>query len=105
MSTVTVVLLGLFGAVVPEVLRVIASLRLNKKPTPMELLASLLVALLGAGVLLFDIGKSSPLEIAVLGSAFPQLFSGLVAAAVPPAPTTRGRRSRRVIDYIGWRLG
>jgi len=105
------VALGLMGAAVPEVLRAIAALRLGKAPGRKEIIASLLTVLLGLGVLLLDTKDDSALEIAVLGAAFPQLFSGLVAAA--------GKRKdgdgtntdfsgesapRTTWDYLGWRL-
>lgn len=97
-------LLGMAGALVPEVLRVVACLRANKAPKGRELLASALVVLLGLGVLLFDTAGQSRLQVAVTGAAFPQLFSGLVAAASKAPSKTRGTARRRLIDYLAWRL-
>lgn len=102
---IVVGILGICGALVPELLRLAACLRLNKTPTARELIASAIVVLLGLGVLLFETSGMPRLQIAVLGSAFPQLFSGLVAAATPPKPQSRGRSSRRrVLDYLAWRF-
>ena len=104
------VLLGLCGALVPEILRAITALRAGRAPTRYELGASVLATLLGLGVLLFDTSNDSRLEVAVLGAAFPQIFSGLVAAAKAPheAPfrtQSQGeRRHRSLLDYLAWRI-
>jgi len=105
MHTLSIAALGICGALVPELMRIIACLRTNRAPKPKELLASTLTAIMGIGVLLFDTTTQSRLEVAVLGSAFPQLFSGMVAAVAPPKAATRGARSRTVWDYLAWRLG
>src|SRR5215211_4094593 len=68
---------------------------------------------LGAGVYLFDTTADSRLEIAVLGASFPQLFSGLAAAATAENTSQSGYRSphkperslTRLKDYVSWRLG
>lgn len=99
-------LLGVLGGLIPEVMRVVASLRQNQRPSGLELTASALVGFLGLGVLLFDTHGDSRLEIAVLGASFPQLFSGLVAASTKNGRSrTRGGSSERgVKDYLAWRL-
>jgi predicted membrane-bound spermidine synthase len=106
MSAVGVAVMGLVGAAIPEVMRAIAALRAGKAPTAKEVLASILSTLLGLGVLLWDLDDAPRLQIAVLGAAFPQLFSGLVAAAKPPEAGLRSNktRSRSVWDYLAWRL-
>lgn len=103
----TTAMLGVVGGAIPEMMRIIATLRLGKSPTRHELLASLLAAMLGLGVLLFDTDGENRLQIAVLGAAFPQLFSSLLAAAKPPADeVVRGPDMplRSVFDYLAWRL-
>jgi hypothetical protein len=111
-STATTALLGVAGAAVPEVMRVIAALRAGKPPARLEILASLLSIMLGLGVLLFNTSGDSHLQIAVFGAAFPQLFSGLVAAAKPPSEASfrgpisepPGKRPRTLWDYLAWQL-
>jgi hypothetical protein len=72
-----------------------------------EAIASVPVALLGLGVLLFDTKGQSRLQIAVLGAAFPSLFTGLVAASSRPGH--RGSESgfpstmSSIVDYLSWR--
>lgn len=101
---------GVLGGAIPELVRVIASLRANQRPTSKELLASVLAALLGLGALLFASDGDNPLKVAVLGASFPQLFSGLVAASTAKPPSTEPTRGsarpkgRTVWDYLGWRL-
>ncbi|MDX6287609.1 MAG: hypothetical protein QOG53_3094 [Frankiales bacterium] len=106
-STVTA-LLGIAGAAIPEIMRVIAALRSNTNPSVREFVASLLATGLGLGVLLFDTDTSSALQVAVLGAAFPQLFSSAVAAATSGPGPRRVRGSshvqRRLVDYVAWRL-
>ena len=109
MEQLGVAALGMAGAAVPEVMRVIAALRAGRAPNAKELLASALSILLGLGVLLFDSEGDSALQTAVMGAAFPQLFSGLVAAAKPPEAELRSapplpRNGRSVWDYWAWRL-
>jgi hypothetical protein len=104
-SNLEIGIYGLLGALIPEVLRVVTALRAQRSPSKKEWLASLLVVLLGAGVLLFDLENASRFQIAVLGSAFPSLFSSAVAAATIPTQIERGEHfGRRVVDYLGWRL-
>lgn len=106
MSHFQVALLGIAGAAVPEVMRAIAALRAGSAPNTKELLASGLAVLLGLGVLLFDTDGVSRLQVAVLGAAFPQLFSGLVAVAKPPGDNFRSATApeRGPLDYLAWRL-
>ena len=103
----TATAIAAFGALIPEALRWIACFRANRVPRPLEWLASIiLIALSGIGVaLLFNTQGVLPLQIAIMGAAFPQTFSSAVAAFTAPTPTTRGKPARRrVIDYLGWRL-
>jgi hypothetical protein len=104
--TLQAALLGMIGAALVECMRVIACLRVGRAPSGLEWAASLLSVLLGLGVLLFDTANESRLQIAVLGAAFPQIFSGLVAVSKPPSEeTTRGvAASRTLADYISWSL-
>jgi len=97
---------GIAGAAIPEVLRAISALRVDRAPSARELLASALSAALGSGVLLFDTAGEDKLQIAVLGAAFPQLFSALVSAARPPEPVERAVavRGRTILDYMTWKV-
>jgi hypothetical protein len=101
-------LLGIVGGAIPEILRLITYLRAGSVPTLKEAIASVLVALLGLGVLLFDTKGQSRLQIAVLGAAFPSLFTGLVAAST--RPSLRGSESgfrntvSSMLDYLSWRF-
>lgn len=97
-----VALLGILGGLIPEVMRIIAALRNDQAPTLRHYLASSLTALLGLGVLLFENTNASALQIAIQGAAFPSLFSGLVAAAVP-RDDSRGGGTITIIDYLAWR--
>lgn len=104
---VSTALLGVLGAGIVEVIRVVAALRAGVAPNAHQYMASVLSALLGLGVLFFDTAGSQALQTAVLGAAFPQIFSGLVAAAKPPEAGFRSAstaRQRSVIDYLAWRL-
>lgn len=96
--------LGVIGGMVPEVMRAVAALRSGRTPAVRELLASVLNSLLGAGVLLFDTAGDSRLQVAILGAAFPQLFSGMVAAASAKGVYSQTRGRRTLVDYIAWRL-
>jgi hypothetical protein len=106
MHTAGLLGLGLFGAAIPECLRVVACLRGNKLPSGKEFAASVIMILLGSGVLLFDLKGVSAFQVAVLGSAFPSLFSAATAAATLPESSTHrgGWRLRRLRDYLAWRL-
>ncbi len=105
MDWIPVALLGMLGAAIPEVLRVIAALKKGRGPGGRDWLASGLLVLLGAGVLLFGQAVGNPLQIAVTGAAFPQLFSGLVAAAKPPQTgIATSTAERSVWQYLAWEL-
>lgn len=100
-----VALIGMLGAAIPEVLRVVAALKEGRAPKTGEYIASVILILLGAGVLFFFSTVTNGLQIAVTGAAFPQLFSGLVAAAKPPSGGAGiTQTSRTVWQYIGWQL-
>ena len=107
METWQIAVFGMTGAAVPEVMRVVASLRSGKWPTGKDWLASTFLVLLGLGALMLAAQGDTALKVAVLGASFPQLFSGLVASttAKKPEESFRGRgRRRNVADYIAWRL-
>jgi len=61
-------------------------LRENKRPQGLEILGSVIFALLGAGILIY--GWNSPrtaFEVATIGAAFPQLFQAGIRAATKPS--------------------
>lgn len=104
MGTLQVALLGCLGAAIPEALRIVASLRSKITPSGREIVASLILIALGCGVLLFNVSDEAPFQIAVLGAAFPSIFSSATAAATAPPGVDRGGHGRKVADYISWRL-
>jgi uncharacterized membrane protein YeaQ/YmgE (transglycosylase-associated protein family) len=74
-------LLGVVGGVIGQVIMIVPAFRNNRPPSGNEWIASALTAALGAGVLLFGWDRSQPaFEIAILGAAFPSIFSNGVAA-------------------------
>lgn len=105
-EVVVIGVFGMVGAAVPEVLRVVSALRAGRWPSGKEYVASILLVFLGWGALFFKPDPSDHLEAAVLGAAFPQLFSSAVAAAAPPKSTDRSSKwnARSVMDYIAWRI-
>lgn len=80
-GTLATLLLGIAGGVIGQVIMIVPAFRNNRPPTKNEWIASLLTAALGAGVLLFGWDRSQPaFEVALLGAAFPSIFSNGVAA-------------------------
>lgn len=114
MAVWQIALIGMAGAAIPEAMRVVTLLRENGRlPNRYEWTASVILTLLGAGVLLFNTSNDAVLELAVLGASFPQLFSGLVATASAGRGDTPGLRGdgagrrwvRDVVNYVSWRRG
>ncbi|MGW4215377.1 hypothetical protein ACWEIJ_45915 [Lentzea sp. NPDC004789] len=103
------ILVGMLGALCAELIRVVGVLRSEKSPTAKEFAASAILVLLGAGAALF--GWDDPqtaLKVAVLGAAFPLLFSAAVNSLTDGKKS--GRRSaspnsgRQVHDYVAGRF-
>ena len=101
-------LVGVVGGFLGELLRIIPTLgRRRRRPRIAEVLVSVAYVAIGAGAVLF--GWSDPqraISVAVLGAAFPSVFSNLVRATTPPQPTRRGPGSNRsLVDYAAGRFG
>lgn len=110
-GTRDIVLVCMAGGLVGEFVRILGYLREGKWPNGPQLAASLLAAALGAlGVLLVDAETGRKvIELMVLGSAFPMIFSGLVAATTKKhtggadvADAASGRPAG-VADYLAGR--
>jgi uncharacterized membrane protein YeaQ/YmgE (transglycosylase-associated protein family) len=78
---------GMLGAFFAELLRVAAAYRAHRPPDRQEWIASALLVVAGAGVILFgwDIQRT-PWELAVLGAAFPSLFTAATRALTEHKP-------------------
>jgi len=93
---------GIVGGAIAEVIKIATALRAGTAPSTMELVASVIFALVGGGVVLYGTGAKPALEVAHLGAAFPLLFSAAVAVLTQPRDTTRG--TRNITDYISFRM-
>ena len=105
-------LVGVVGALLAELIRIGSALRTGKPPGRMELAASAVFVALGAGAALFGWAIPQPAQrVAVLGAAFPLLFSASIntvtakeerrsatptgrAAPSPGAPSPPGQQPR-----------
>lgn len=103
-----VVGLGILGGAVTEILRVLAYMREhNKIPGGVNLVTSVIYALLGAGVVLYGTDGKGALEIAHLGAAFPLLWSAGVRVAAGGGGgggTLDSAREPTWLEYTGWRF-
>jgi hypothetical protein len=102
-----ILLVGIAGAGIAELIRVGRALREGKPPKGREWLASAIYTLLGGGAVLYgwDTEKHA-IEIATLGAAFPLLFSTAIGALTTHsanAPVTPGT-NRTLADYLGSRF-
>jgi hypothetical protein len=108
-------LIGLAGGMIAELIRIAEVLRANRGPTPRETLASVIMAFLGSGAVLY--GYDAPqaaLKVATLGAAFPLLFSAAVRDTTTPSRPQRRTRSasrdgqpghgRTLSDYLAGRF-
>ncbi len=98
---------GVLGAFFAEVLRIVPVLKKNKFPSSGEISVSLIYTLLGGGAVL--LGWDEPqraFTVAVLGAAFPLLFSSAVKATAPAGRSTRGnsRPGAELLDYAASRF-
>jgi hypothetical protein len=80
-GVVPTILVGVLGAFLAELIRILPAIRQAKPPRGWELVASLIQIALGAGAALFGWDDQSPLQVAVTGAAFPLLFSAAVNGA------------------------
>ncbi len=107
-------LVGAVGALLAELIRVLPAFREGKPPRGWELVGSLIVVVLGSGVVLFGwTDPQQPFKVAVLGAAFPLLFSAAVGAATSGAERreelSRNRAAaepapRSIGDYLSGRF-
>jgi hypothetical protein len=99
---VPVLLTGIVGGVIAEVIKIGTALRAGTRPSSTELIASVIFAILGGGAVFYGTESTPAIEVAHLGAAFPLLFSAAVAVLTQPTNTQRGTRS--VTDYISFRM-
>jgi tetrahydromethanopterin S-methyltransferase subunit E len=106
-GVMSTILVGMVGAFLAELIRILPAVRSGKPPRGWELLASGIQVLLGAGAVLFGWEAQSALQVAVTGAAFPLLFSAAVDGAKPPADGGSGRDvafgGRSASDYLAGR--
>lgn len=102
-------LMGVVGALIAELIRILPLIRKQQHAPSIsvpELLVSLAYCLIGGGAVL--LGWSDPqraFSVAVLGAAFPSVFSNAVRSAGPPQRTSRGPVARRsLLDYAAGRF-
>lgn len=104
---ISTLMVGVLGAAAAEVIRVIPALRKGIPPNRWELVASFLLIMLGAGAALFGWEEpQSAWKIAVLGAAFPLLFSSSVDALTSRKATGTGDvgvKYRSIPDYVAGR--
>ena len=80
-------LVGVVGALLAELIRIGSALRTGKPPGRMELAASAVFVALGAGAALFGWAIPQPAQrVAVLGAAFPLLFSASINTVTAKEP-------------------
>lgn len=90
---VPTMLVGMLGALIAELIRLVPALRAGRPPQRLEYLASVIMVVLGAGAALLGWDTPQPAyKVAVLGAAFPLLFTASVSALTPPQQTTGGAR-------------
>lgn len=97
---------GLLGAALHEGAKLFASWRTGRSPSGKEVVASVVVAAVGALVpLLYGLDPRPFLEAAQLGVGVPALISGGfrvgTSRRISGADTATGSRS--VWEYLGWR--
>jgi hypothetical protein len=102
------ILVGVLGALLAELIRILPAIRQSKPPRGWELLASLLQIALGAGAALFGWDEQSALQVAVTGAAFPLLFSAAINSAKPSGDGGSGQDvafgGRSASDYLASRF-
>lgn len=107
-GVVPTLLMGVLGALIAEVLRVLPAIRKGVPPRGWELVASLIEVVLGGGVVLFGWDPQPVLQAAVTGAAFPLLFSAAVNGAKPGGAEGEGRdvaeEGRSFLDYLAGRF-
>src|SRR5690606_18046881 len=78
---VPTMLVGMLGALIAELIRLVPALRAGRPPQRLEYLASVIMVVLGAGAALLGWDTPQPAyKVAVLGAAFPLLFTASVSA-------------------------
>jgi len=105
---VSTMVVGWIGAFLAEVIRALPAIRKGSPPRGGELIASIIQVAIGGAAALFGWEQDQPaLQVAVMGAAFPLLFSAVVNAAKPPGGD-RGQDvaygDRSVWDYLASRF-
>lgn len=100
---VATAVLGIVGSAIAELIKIATAYKAGAAPTAKQWIASIIFALLGAGVVLHGTGARTYIEAAQLGAAFPLFFSALVAAGTQTQANARGG-VRSTIDYISFRM-
>ncbi len=89
---VPTILVGMFGALIAESIRLVPALRAGRPPHRLEYVASLILVALGGGAALFGWDTAQPAyKVAVLGAAFPLIFAASVNALETPPRTPDAR--------------
>jgi hypothetical protein len=103
---VPIALVGVLGALISEALRIGAYMReKDKLPSGANLASSIIYVIVGAAVVLYGVEKTSALEVAQLGAAFPLIWSAAVRALVtPPDEGIAPGATPDVWQYTGWRF-
>jgi hypothetical protein len=97
----------MLGALAAELIRIGAAFREGKPPKFREYVASVIYILLGAGAALFGWdNEQSAFKVAVLGAAFPLLFSAAINTATSSESRRSGKAQRRrsLGDYLAGRF-
>jgi uncharacterized membrane protein YeaQ/YmgE (transglycosylase-associated protein family) len=106
-GVLSTIVVGIVGAFLAELIRILPAIRKGEPPTGWELVASGIQILLGAGAVLFGWNNQPILQVAVTGAAFPLLFSAAVNSAKPPDVGGGGRDvaygGRSAWDYLAGR--
>jgi uncharacterized membrane protein YeaQ/YmgE (transglycosylase-associated protein family) len=109
-GVLSTIFVGMAGAFLAELIRVLPAIRAGKPPTGWELIAAAIQILLGAGACLFGWEQDQPiLKVAVMGAAFPLLFSAAVNGAKPATTSGGGQDvaaggARSALDYLAGRF-
>lgn len=107
---VATALVGMAGGLVLEAIHVAGALKADSAPTRRQLLGSIILIALGAGVLVYGTDSRPPLEVMTMGAAFPALFTGAVRALEPrdegPPRKQLGRSAggrSELLQWLAWR--
>lgn len=99
------VLVGMLGALIAELIRIVPAIRVGRPPHGPELVASTIVVLVGGCAALLGWDAPQPAyKVAVLGAAFPMIFAASLRAARPETSDNRSQdavaKARTVTTYL-----